>query len=111
MKKMFITINKVISYIKQGFKPVMKFEVIRLHDVIKDQLFSIDEITAEDLQLEDFLKKYDSNITSCGSEVFHHWLYSVKSKDQILQIQDDIKIIYKSDRNFFERTLNKYVGK
>jgi hypothetical protein len=61
--------------------------------------------------LVDFLKKYDSNITSCGSEVFHHWLYSVKSKDQILQIQDDIKKIYKSDRSFLERTLNKYVGK
>ena len=111
MKKMFIAINKFISYIKQCFRPVIKFEVFRLHDVIKDQLFSIDEITAEDLQLEDFLKKYDRNITSCGSEVFHHWLYSIKSKDQILQIQDDLKIIYKSDRPFLERTLNKYVGK
>lgn len=111
MKKMFIAINKFISYIKQCFRPVIKFEVFRLHDVIKDQLFSIDEVTAEDLQLEDFLKKYDRNITSCGSEVFHHWLYSIKSKDQILQIQDDLKIIYKSDRPFLERTLNKYVGK
>ncbi|MBO5115925.1 MAG: hypothetical protein J6C25_00290 [Treponema sp.] len=110
MKKMFIAINKFISYIKQCFRPVIKFEVFRLHDIIKDQLFSIDEVTAEDLQLEDFLKKYDRNITSCGSEVFHHWLYSIKSKDQILQIQDDLKIIYKSDRPFLERTL-KYVGK
>lgn len=111
MEKVFIAINKVICYLRNCLKPVIKHGNIRLHDVTQNQLFSIDEITAEDLLLKDFIEKYDNTITSCGSEVFHHWLYSIKSKKEISAIQSDIKEISASNRTYLEHCLTKYVGK
>lgn len=100
-----------ISFIKKKLKPYINYNETHLHDVLQDQLYSIDEITAEDLQLKDFCLAFDKTITSCGTELFHHWLYSVKSRKDVLLIQKDIKKLSHSNLSALEKLLHKRAGK
>lgn len=72
----------------------------------------IDEVTAQDLMLKDFDRIYNNTITSYGSNIFNHWLYTIKSKDQVIQLQKDMQTLC-SDSNFdyINHCLRKYVGK
>lgn len=95
------------------FKSNIDYGNKNLHQVLeKDYLYSIDEITAEDFHLESFIKKYDHTYTSCGTEVFNHWLHSIKTKEQVENIQQDMKYLASSSSvNFLETLLKKKVSK
>lgn len=104
-------VNKV-SFLSKIFKSKLEYEQVSLHDVLKDELYRIDEITEQDLMLKDFDRMYNHTITSCGSNLFKHWLYSIKNRQQVIQIQKDLQTLC-SDPNFeyIKHCLNKYVGK
>lgn len=104
-------INKVLFFPKI-FKSKVDYCQVSLHDVLKDELYRIDDITEQDLMLNDFEEKYNNTITSCGSNLFNHWLHIIKSKQQVLQLQNDMQTLC-SDPNFeyIKFCLKKYIGK
>lgn len=87
------------------------YNKVMLHDVLNGQKYNIDDITGSDLQLEDFRSKYDDCQTTCGSDLFHHWLYSIKNQKEISEIQQDMKLLYDSGEiGRINRYLQKYAG-
>lgn len=103
--------NGIIS-IPRLFKSDIKYANQSLHSVVSDQVYSVDEITEEDLLLKPFIEKYDNTLTSCGSEVFKHWLYSVKSKAEIQNIQKDLEYLETTgNAGLLENLLLKKAGK
>lgn len=101
-----------VSYFAKIFKSKLDYGQVSLHEVIKDELYRVDEITEQDLMLNDFDRIYNHTITSCGSNLFSHWLYTIKSEEHVIQIQKDMKTLC-SDANFeyIKYCLKKYVGK
>jgi len=111
-KSVFLQVTSSFGSLKNLFKPSMDFGTKSLHQVLSDQLYSIDEITEDDLILKPFIEKYDNTATSCGSELFKHWTYSIKSKEQIENIQRDMQQLSDSESiGFAEATLRKSAGK
>lgn len=97
-----------LSYI---FKTTQHNGLKKLHDVSDDSHFKLDEITCNDLGLDDINLELNNNQTTFGSELFEHWLKSIKSLNDLTTIQQDTKTLLDSDkRNDIERRLKK-VGK
>ena len=111
-KSFFIKVINLFSSFFSLFKPDINYVNKPLHSVLSDGLYNIDEITKDDLLLKSFIEKYDKTYTTCGSEVFEHWLYSVKDKNQIENLQADIKKLRASDScDFLEVLLQNKIGK
>jgi len=111
-KKVFYQIINFLKSPRAFLKSGISYEKVSLHDTLNDQLYRIDEITASDLQLADFEERYDNCITTCGSDLFHHWLYSIKNKEETETIQKDMTTISDSDLlSPLQFLLTKYSGK
>ncbi len=104
-------VNKV-SFLSGIFKSKMDYCDVSLHDVLKDEVYRIDDITEQDLMLKDFDSIYNSTLTSCGSNLFKHWLYTIKNRQQVIQIQKDMQTLC-SNPNFeyIKHCINRYIGK
>ncbi len=102
-----------MKFISLFFKPSkLNYSKVRLHDTVNDQLYSVDEITASDLQLEDFINRYDQCNTTCGSDLFFHWLYSVKNQKDVESVQKDMQTVAESGKTgIVSGILKKNVGK
>jgi len=111
IKKVFYQFIEFIKSPRNFLKSRISFEKVTLHNTLNDQLYTIDEITASDLQLPAFESKYSNCITTCGSDLFHHWLYSIKRKEEIESIQKDMKNLSESgDTPCLRSLLSKYAG-
>jgi len=103
---------KTIRSPKSLFTSKIDYEKVTLHQTFNNQLYTVDEITAEDLQLKDFINKYDDCYTTCGSDLFHHWLHSIKSKQEVQALQKDMKTVRESDSiGIISMYLQKFAGK
>ncbi|MCQ2241704.1 MutS-related protein [Treponema sp.] len=100
------------SFLSKIFRSKLDYCELGLHDVLDDGLYRIDDVTEQDLMLKEFDRIYNHTLTSCGSNLFSHWLYTIKNREQILQLQKDMQTIC-SHPNFeyIKHCLNKYVGK
>lgn len=112
VKQLGVFLISKVSFLQKIFKSKVDYCRVSLHDVLKDELYRIDDITAQDLMLEDFEKKYNHTITSCGSNLFNHWLYTIKDRQQVIQLQKDMQTLC-ADASFdyIKHCLKKYVGK
>jgi hypothetical protein len=108
---LYIKFHNMLENIKNLFKDQSYYISRRLHDYLHDYKYEIDDITFDNLLLSDYNNKFNHTATSCGDEVFYHWLRSVKDIDSIKVLQNDLKIICKNkDTDVIESLLSK-VGK
>lgn len=89
----------------------LNFENKKLKEVLSDSKYNMDEITASDLLTNDFKESFDQTITSCGESLFDYWIHSIKTKEQIKNIQNDMQKLSAINKNKITDYLKKYVGK
>ena len=78
------TLSALKYTISNLFSEKSDFTLTSLHEQLYDYKYEIDANTYEDLLLPQFEKQYNKTFTSCGDEVFNHWLRSIKSKIKLL---------------------------
>lgn len=112
IKQMGVYLVNKVSFLQKIFKSKVDYCQVSLHDVLNDELYRIDDITEQDLMLKDFDRIYNNTLTSCGSNLFKHWLYTIKTEQQVIQLQKDMQTL-SSDANFdyIKHCLSKYVGR
>lgn len=96
--------------IKSLFKDRSVYNGRDLHSYMHDYLYEIDDKTYGDLLLSEFSEKFDLTNTTCGKEVFNHFLRGTKSLEQIQNIQKDLEDLSKEDAGFICKAFSK-VGK
>lgn len=107
----YIKLHSLIDNIKNLFKDQSYYVSKRLHDYLHDYKYEIDNTTFDDLLLSDYDEKFNRTKTSCGDEVFYHWLRSVKDINGIKELQSDLRIIgLNQDTDLIASILSK-VGK
>lgn len=97
--------------IKNLFSEKTDFTLTSLHEQLNDYEYEIDADTYDDLLLPQFEKKYNKTFTTCGDEVFNHWLRSIKSKEQITALQSDISSLSASPHTAKIEKYLKKIGK
>ena len=108
---LYIKLHNMLDNIKRLFKDQSYYTAKKLHDYLHDYKYEIDNTTFNDLLLSDFDEKFNHTITSCGDEVFYHWLHSVKDSESIKTLQNDLKCIEQNkDIDIVTRVFSK-VGK
>jgi hypothetical protein len=92
----------LIQLIKQKLNYIFRVRQFngakKLHDVLQNTNYSLDETTCFDIGIEDVNLELNHNKTTFGSELFEHWLKSIKKHDELIELQEDIRITLKSDK-------------
>ena len=104
----FQIIKQKLGYI---FRTKTFYVTKKLHDVLNDSFFKLDEITCNDLAVNEIYQELNNNQTTYGEELFEHWLKSIKGHDELIRVQKDTKIMLHSDKrlNIYNRL--KKIGK
>lgn len=97
----------VIKQIASFFKDKSVWNEKNLHSYLNDYSSVIDDTTYDDLLLDEFSERYNQTKTTCGDEVFNHFLRATKSKEQIETLQDDIKSLSDEDSEIIQKYLRK----
>jgi len=105
------TLSALKYTISNLFSEKSDFTLTSLHEQLYDYTYEIDANTYDDLLLPQFEKQYNKTFTSCGDEVFNHWLRSIKSKDQIRTLQTDISSLSDSPHTAKIEKYLKKIGK
>ncbi len=100
-----------IHYLRSKFRESDTFEIYKLHRYLHDYKYEIDETTFNDLILPEFRTQYNNTMTSCGDEVFDHWLYIIKDEPDIIYFQNDLEQIIETDDTIVISKLLRRVGK
>jgi hypothetical protein len=90
---LYIKIRNIVDNIKSLFKDQSYYVSKKLHDYLHDYKYEIDNTTFDDLLLSEYNERFNHTVTSCGDEVFYHWLRSIKDHDGIKILQGDLKTI------------------
>ena len=111
MYMLYIKYRNILDKIKSLFKDQSYYISKRLHDYRHDYEYEIDDMTFDDLMLSEFCEKFNHTVTSCGDEVFYHWLRSIKDGATIKTLQNDLESIKKNkDTDLIIRIFSK-IGK
>ncbi len=83
-----------------------------LHAALLDPAVIIDTQTHNDIDLEAVERAFGKTHTSFGSELFHHWLHSVKPAEELAEIQEEIRRLAAApeERRYMAKRLGR-IGK
>ena len=88
---------------KRDFNKVVKFFKEISVDFYGEKIgYTIDDQTANDLDLNDVYKKIDSTITTAGEHMLYHILRTPKLKREELKSRDEIIELFQSDNSIRE---------
>jgi hypothetical protein len=102
---------KYFSFLRTKFSDNSSYEIHDLHTYLDDYKYEIDEKTYIDLMLPEFKEKYNNTITSCGDEVFNHWLRIIKKEKDIISLQKDLNQIVQNSDTILVSNLFHKLGK
>lgn len=106
----YITRDMIKEKIKNLFKDKSIYNTKNLHDYLSDYSYKIDDTTYDNLLLHEFSNKYNKSKTTCGDELFNHFLRGTRSETQVKNFQNDLKNLSIEDAEKIKKILSK-IGK